>query len=788
MTVNQQNGINFVPDPKDVTQEMLYSRCNDLYSYNQVSNPMYRSWANPNYKSQYNLLASYALGDQGMGRYIKNLVTTSAKNKVFSQQAEAPSRVINWAYRAINVLIGELNKVQFAPVINPIDPAFKDDKRTFENMVKAVIEIQDVLVNREAVLKEFGIDPAAIPQTDLELDQFFSENPKLLFIKDIIDEITQQTHIADWETIRQQLIVSLIVWNIACMISYVDENGNYNMRYVEPINMLLGADPTESFKDLNEAGAMRYVNIFDIAKTNAFTDEQIQKIAENYKISLPEGFFGYRNNFTGFAFPNTFIASCMSNTLQNNVNIKIPIMDGFFLFTHNRRFNVKDPKLENTTKRYISEPPTKQGENIVSQYYQVWYRCSWVIGGDQSMVYDYGPIRNSIIKPYDPTRPARPFHVFMPNKIAGESKSIVEVMIPYIDQAQLAFTHIQKLDSEYVPPGYVIGTSMLQNIRVGDKTFDPFQFVEAFRSTGYIIKDDQFDDLENSVPPVFEPAGRPPYLEEKDKWFLFMMRAVDMIGTLCGLNDVIQGSNPNPEVGKAQSEIAVSSAQTAVSHLYRAQNRLYGSICQDILINWQYKQAINPKSPWHNIAFRQLAVSIENAPSDREWNIIYDAANKAIMAGTLYPTDFLKLIEFKNIADAIAYLRVREKQVIKEKAEQSQANIQLQSEGNMQAGVAVEQEKGKNLSIQFELNAQLQELKTQGELQKIEAQKNADLEIVAAKAGMQTESQQMIDDNRATIDFEKTIDQAALQQSMIPQETMQPEQPDAQELMSIQES
>lgn len=270
---------------------------------------------------------------------------------------------------------------------------------------------------------------------------------------------------------------------------------------------------------------------------------------------------------------------------------------------------------------------------------------------------------------------------------------------------------------------------------------------------------------------------------------------MDRVNEICGLNSIVQGGNPNPEVGKAQSEIAVAGAENAIGHLYRAQNKFYEELCQDILINWQYKQLKDPKSYWHKIAQRQMIIKIINGPTDQEWATLYGAAQIGLNSGQLTLENFTMLMAITNLSKARAYLATVTRRNIAETRAAQQANIEAQAQGNIQAGVAAEQERGKNAAMNHQYEIEKLQLEHRNKMELVTLQAQLEQGNIATKAVVNNESAQELQATRSQLKQDEMLTQQALQQQAQPQPEMameetveeEPQGPSIEQLMMATE-
>lgn len=773
-----ENPITFYPSPNDVTREVVYLLCQNLYNAAKNTVDVGRMWSN--HRNDFELMADYAKGSQGVERYAKALETSSSTNEVFNIVSKTPSAVVNWAARPIAAVHSKLMAVSMVPVIKPVDKIFDKEKKDFENRVRAYRALQSVLGAEESILEQLGLTRDQIPSDEIEFELFLSQHPKLKFESLVINEIQEQLERCNYDGVRSLMNMAQIIWGVSSCYSFCDSDGNYHLRWVPICDTIVGFSQYEDYNDQDQVGFLRYISFFELAKESGFDAEKLKDIAKSNSIDIDDQLWNNYSINRGFLIPRG--NSAVNATMQK----KIVVMDGLFLLTHNEKYTVKDAKDGSEGKRYIKEKPNytptenKQAP-VVNEYYQQWYRGTWVVGSEECCVYNVGPLKNSIVKPYNPYRPNRPFHIYQSNKILGESRSMVENMVPYIDQCQIAYMHIQKLESLYVPPGYQYPLTMLQDVDYTDgQYYSPAQLVAALKSTGSILLNNRFDPQENPNPnATLLPTQRPAFLQELQSWFNILIQNIEMLYKVAGVSDVLLGNNPNPEVGKAQTEIALSSAQDILYPLYKAQNEIHAEICQDITINWQYKMLKSKDEQLRRIATRQIVCKIENAPTKQEWDAIYATANIALNTGELTASDLIELFSINNMAEARIYVMVKSKQNLARMAMEKQANIEMQTQGNMQAGVAVEQEKGKNMMMELQLKTELENVKTQGAIAILMKEYELKANLAASNTQVGMVKDQVLQENASRLSREDQIAQQEMQQMQ--QMQMQQEMPEQED-------
>jgi hypothetical protein len=104
--------------------------------------------------------------------------------------------------------------------------------------------------------------------------------------------------------------------------------------------------------------------------------------------------------------------------------------------------------------------------------------CTWVIGTDYS--YEWGVVKMASRKNY--SKPQLTFHVEQLLQ-----PSIMERLVPILDQIEITFLRYQNSLAKMVENGYAINTSMLGNVTLGGGKLTEAQVIKLFKQSGFFL-------------------------------------------------------------------------------------------------------------------------------------------------------------------------------------------------------------------------------------------------------------------------------------------------------------
>jgi hypothetical protein len=171
-----------------------------------------------------------------------------------------------------------------------------------------------------------------------------------------------------------------------------------------------------------------------------------------------------------------------------------------------------------------------------------------------------------------------------------------------------------------------------------------------------------------------------------------------------------------------------------------------------------------------------FGIFIELHPDEEERNMLEQNIQTSLSAGKIDIDDAIDIRGIKNIKIASQVLKVRKKRKEKLDQKRQQENIQAQSQANQQASQVAEQSKQQTIAAGGQVEANLLQMKSQFELQRMQQEFELKARLIQLQKGIEgdmknSEIQSMLDREKYKEDRkdERTAKQASQQSKLIQQ-------------------
>lgn len=284
------------------------------------------------------------------------------------------------------------------------------------------------------------------------------------------------------ETIKRKWVDDIFDLNtIAGRCYYDSETGEERWGYCDPANTTMQYSINSDFDD-SDYGGYFTLERFSKLSEKGFPRDKLISAARRY-----EYFFG---NLRGLNWNDITAGNFYDDRLSR---YQIPVFHYYWKDVDVKRtLKVKneygretnyDIEFEKEVKP-LSDYRKKKGikQNERKTRIRRTYQCSWVV--DTDMAYDYGisPCQGRKSKK-EPIIP-----VFMWRGVTTNENtlfgSLVESIVPFLDNLQLAWLKYQESLIRSNSGGYLINLRLLQNLEIGGKKITPIDAFEMFWRTG----------------------------------------------------------------------------------------------------------------------------------------------------------------------------------------------------------------------------------------------------------------------------------------------------------------
>jgi len=717
-------------------------------------------------RSQYELNRMFVLGVQDIEQYrsqVDILDGTDGGSYLNIDWGQLP--VLHKPYNIFKGLMGDMSHRITAQDLSPLSIDTKTQAKLTELFN---FKFKDQLTAIAESMGQESPKPSRF-KSEEDIELFYKNDYKLDTEIVAVNAWNIIADTNDWDNeINQQMASDLFTTGLCGTRDYVDSNGVIRVRRIKPDNLVTGWSDRYDYKDCPHFGEILF---YTIAQLREAASSSPQQILEHEWEKLAKSMLGlYMNPLLMNGIPNN-----QATTLGRPYDgIRVPVLD--FEFESVNRYEYESSEDKNGNKMFIEIDPdlgTLEEDAVynkkrVRKDIKVLYTGKWIIGTD--LCFDAGLAQNLKRRKNSLGDVMSNFHVYAPSKIGMRVKSLAEMCIPYINNIHIAWYKFQAAVASASPKGLAIDIAAVSGIIKGEgETWQPLDIIELRKATGtqlYRSRDENGQVIGNGRLPIEEIENG--MSADTFRFLDIIARNQQMIYELIGFNDISAGSNPNPEVGKAQSQMAMQSTNNALKPLITAYSDVLvrtAKSCiqrlQDISKNKMkgYIQALGESSmailgAFPDMSLSDFAISIQFKPNEEDLAILNQFIQRELsvkadgMGGGLTVSDAFAVFDVMKVnpKEAAVLLDKRKEDNDARYQQQQQANSEANSQAQAQASMQAQQ-----MAMQMQLEMEKQKMSMKAEM---EGQLTEMIET------MKTERQAMMDDaalEREMLKAEKDI-------------------------------
>lgn len=597
-------------------------------------------------------------------------------------------------------------------------------KATFKDLIKTVKEF----------IGDTQEETQFIPSSVREL-QMFEQLGGLKLKEEIGMEtvIAESENVSDYTSIEEDLISDIFDTKMMCTQDYIDVNtGMVRIRRVDPLNIgvVLDADGKKVLK----AAEIRYMSVAELRGHTLIKiedDKEEVLSGEALEQSLVKMCRQFETQLGNGIMPGSLFNPDPANQPYSYDYMVFPVVQCEFVTT-DRRSKVERP-LRSGVKGMFTENEIKKPGKVGDKEYmfedvRVVRQVSWIVGSN--VIFRHGLI-------YDMPRPSHnsvntTYHFA---KIDG---------VPYArmckraaDDIQLANLRIQNGLAMAKPNGFAYEYSNLNIPTKDGKNLDFLDIIKMHTQTGSYIfsaRSPRGAPIKTGDPIIPVTGGIGPLLAE---CITIVQKAINDIQMILGLNEVMDGSTPNPRIGVGVSELAAASSNNALRQIYNRLIRVREETASNIALRVQgiakrsggfdgYAELIG-KPAWKALqvgnSFTGIMQTIHfiAAPTEQERNEMQVSLEKAMAVGKngtplLTTSDYFAVKRMIKARSSLKLVQVllaeRERLATLEQLQREQINMKT----NAELGMAAEKQKSQS---KIDEQTALSKLKREEETHKV---------------------------------------------------------------------
>ena len=728
--MNDKEKYNGYPNPLASREEKLEKAYGLIYfrrMFYEWTNQEIGSGSYTSRNERYTRYREYAAGMQSVEPY-KDLIGASG---------DASYLNLNWEIvpiipKFIDVLVGGLTNQEYKIKCTAIDK-LSQDKRSEDRLKKLTqMDLKD-FTKEVAGLTGLPFDKEIenLPENSEELDLYMELTYKQAVEIAMEEGIALTFYLNDWEEVKKRILRDIVVLSIGGTKTSV-EDGQLRIRYVDPPNLITSYSTRPDFKEIQHAGEIVYMTIHELKRIagEEFSSEDYMNIAKSNlgKYGNPDKFSKRSEYFNGYE-------------MAEYDSFKIAVLDGVFRSVDDLHYEKKDNRFGgySVNKKKLGYTPPKKSKYERKQLktkVENIYKGKYIIGTDY--IFDYGLATNILRPKSNLSRAILPYSIYAPNILNMNNKGIVERMIPFADQIQLAHLKIQHLMSKAKPKGSAIELGAIENVGKGDGgTFTPLEVQDIYQQTGNLYYRQTQDDGSpaQSFPIQELGGGIGGALQELIAIYQYNMQ---MIRDVTGINESRDGSQPDKESLVGVQKMALLASNNATRWINQAVLSITEGTARSIalrvsdLVKYKgtYKGYVRAIGEFNmkaievskDVTMADYGIMIEPLPNEEEKALLENNIQVSIQQGALRLEDAIAVREIRNTKLANQMLILRRKKYTAEQAEQAMANAQANAEQQQMS-----------IQAKAQVDSQLKQQDSQLEMQKIQAEFQAKEQFAQAE-------------------------------------------------------
>ena len=694
-----------------------------------------------NAADKYEELRLYAQGKQPINKYKKLLAV--------DEQTDNTWLVIDWSVRPIipkfrDIAISRLIQQEYNIVATPIDPQAKGELDTYYAQMRTKIALRQLLEQQNP---ELANHPMVQPQPGEPLD-FEELEMRLEFgeqfnrSKDAEQALQLTFYENDSKLLRKRWFEAFFDCGPAGYKAWLGKDGRPKCRDVNPEAVVTNWCRFPDFRDLIHAGEVIDVSLIDLATMKNdkgecyFTQEQIDEMRES----------------VAGKWSNPAMVGRSSNYFKNYDRQSVKVLDIQFYSYNELNFERNVNRRGNTMFNEVDwDRRNNKKDKYLRKKIKVVYEIKWIIGTDYS--YDFG-LKKDMKRAVNPKRMSETtldYKFYAPSFYEMRTLSMMERLMPLADEYQMTIYRIQNFINRMVPNGWWIDLDALENVALnkGGENMKPVDLLQMFFETGVLVgrsKDIMGDNVNyKPIIPIDNNA-----FNQLQSLYQHLQLVLGQMQSIIGLNELTDGSTPNPKTLNGVASIAVESTNNSLYPLQFGERFLFENLANDMLMLMQqaikrgevegYAKALNSNTlqfikASEDLPLRDYGIMLDEKPTDDQKQLLLMQIQKDQGSGLLDTADALYILNIYNVKQAqqmLAY-KVRKNKEAQQKAEM--AKIQENNQGAQQAALVAEQAKQQTLQLEWSLKTQYMER----EKQLMAMLQQQELQI---KYGMNTENNQ----------------------------------------------
>ena len=666
--------------------------------------------------------------------YANGLQNISKYKEYFAVNGDMSYLNLDWKIvpvipKYVDILANGMAQREFDVKASAVDPTSVEEKAKRRNALKRDMIAKDFILEAK---KETGFDLASVPldqipesEDEIDIKMEFEFKPDIEQAVEVaVETVFEENNYNN--VLRRKIEKDLIEIGVGFGKHRFTPGDGIKIEYVDPANLIWSYTEDPYYQDCFYFGEYKNTNLSEVYK-------EFPNLSEDERQRLQS------------------ISSSWNNYYELNLNGQPQdVLDGKLGLLY---FNYKTSREKIWKKKKNSKGGTKVIEKNNDFVYkgtgdtdfekltkveEIWFEGILVLGTSILLKWD---VSKNMVKKNSNLNKVLPNYIGVaPKMYKGYIDSTVSRMIPFADDIQMSWLKLQQIKQRVVPDGQFIDIDGLVGIQLGGgNKYTVEDAMNMYFQTGSVIGRSstvggEFNNAKVPIQEIRHSSGQ----EKISSLWNSIQISMDMIASVTGINQAIDGSNPDKNSLVGIQKMAAYSSNVATRHILEGSmfvtRELSKSICLRIADVLQFSETkndlINKISSNNVVALDKIkdmyiydfAINIQLTPDEEERAKLEGDITFEIQQGNLGVEDKYAILNIKNMSLATKYLSIKKDKRMKERQEQKMQEIQAQTQGNMQSAQAASQSKAQLIQLEGESKAMVEQAKIQGEIQKLNAE------------------------------------------------------------------
>jgi hypothetical protein len=637
--------------------------------------------------AQYQEERDYAMGRQSIEKHKKELLPEDENDESFSK--------ISWEGRQdgvvlLNIAVSKVQKAGWNILATPINPTAKDAqdeeyaKAKVKIMMRQAMEQQAPELANSPMLKRMPGEADDLDELQMEIDF----NPKFVRAKDVEESVQLVFYENEIDKLWDEVSKDVVYHGVGLAKDDLDENNKVVLRKVNPSSFGCSRFYRPDGGDITWAFEIKPTKVSDLSKF--FEDSDINRLVTQLqgKNGNPNSLGENRIEFNGYDI------------------YKADVMDLEFISWDKRVTEANTDKLGNlkvAKTKPSAEGKDKDGTTFTAKTVENVYKCKWVVGTD--LIYDYGKAENQkrSVNIATMSKTKLSYHIQTTNFHNMRSVGMVNALKSIIDDLNNSTFKLRMLKNRMVPNGFDIDLAAIEDVALGAKgqTMKPKEVINMFFETGVLISRRSGISMDANVNYKAINAISNGMADQLVTLANDIQASKQALRDITGLNELTDGSTPNPKTLVPVANLANESTNNALYQYVNCRRNLVESVAKATIQRLQVALKRGSYDGFNKATGRWITVPdsimdydydimIEDRPTDEQKQWLFNLVQQDIQQGFLDTSDVITIINTQNVKNAQIQLAYKVKKNKEKQQQMALQNTQATAQAQMQSNQAAE--------------------------------------------------------------------------------------------------